>query len=220
MYKNYTFVLFRIHNLLPFLVKLNIYSDFGEDLVISHNFDIKAISYIDIGAGHPIIGSNTYLFYKNGCSGIIVEPIKFHYRLHKFFRRRDTQINRLVDENGTIVEFYEFNPTQYSTASQDEYNQMIKSGMKERKRYLVETISINTIMKEFTAGDYFLSIDCEGYDYDIIKAIKWSDIKKPVAIIHEITKDEMKAVELKNIMNKNGYIEIFKSKNNLVYKLK
>jgi hypothetical protein len=30
----------------------------------------------------------------------------------------------------------------------------------------------------------------------------------------------MKAVELKNIMNKNGYIEIFKSKNNLVYKLK
>ena len=53
------------------------YAQAGEDLII--DFVVKAmqiedITYLDIGAHHPTQFSNTYLFYKRGHKGVLVEP--------------------------------------------------------------------------------------------------------------------------------------------------
>ena len=206
IYKKYMNLVFFINNVKPVFWKLKkSYSDYGEDLIIEELIDSNTGSYIDIGAGHPIIGSNTYYFYKKSWQGITVEPIKFHNRLHKLVRRRDKQIKKLVSETNTRTKFYEFNPTQYSTNSLEQYREMVKNGMKERRSYYLNVISINQILSMVKNSVYFLSIDCEGYDSTIIKSIRWENIIKPRIIIFEkiSNKNELEIVE--QILWNNGY---------------
>jgi FkbM family methyltransferase len=213
-------LVFLINNVKPvFLEVKKSYSDYGEDLIIEKLLDSNTGSYVDIGAGHPIIGSNTYYFYKKGWQGITIEPIKFHNRLHKLVRRRDKQIKKLVSETNTRTKFYEFNPTQYSTNSLEQYTEMIKNGMKERRSYYLNVISINQILSMVKNSVYFLSIDCEGYDSTIIKSIRWEDLNKPRIIVFEkiSEKKELENVEL--ILLNNGYKLAKVSKINYVYLL-
>ena len=218
LYRNFMYIYFLVNNLKPFFHKdKESYSDFNEDVIIYGILGSKDIRYIDIGAGHPIIGSNTYYFYKKGCTGITVEPIKFHYILHKLFRKNDIQVNKLISNNHTKTKFYEFSPTQYSTISESQYSQIYSMGMRERKSYYLESISINDILQSFTNSNYFMSIDVEGFDSEIIKSINWSRNFKPSVIVFEIIKNEEDRLLVDSILINNGYKLARKTINNNIY---
>ena len=220
IYRKYQNFVFLINNIKPIFKKSRrSYSDYGEDLIIEKFINSNTGSYIDIGAGHPIIGSNTYYFYKKGWKGITVEPIKFHNRLHKIVRRRDKQIKKLVSETNTRTKFYEFNPTQYSTNSLEQYTVMVKNGMKERRSYYLNVISINQILSMVKNSVYFLSIDCEGYDSTIIKSIRWEDLNKPRIICFEKINEKKELENVELILLNNGYKLAKASNINYVYLL-
>src|ERR1700736_6249747 len=53
------------------------YAQAGEDLIvdfIAKAMQIDNMTYLDIGAHHPVQFSNTYLFYKRGHRGVLIEP--------------------------------------------------------------------------------------------------------------------------------------------------
>ncbi len=57
-----------------FGVPLHFSSD-GEDYILQKIFsNLKNGYYIDIGSHHPILHSNTFLFYLNGWRGVCVDP--------------------------------------------------------------------------------------------------------------------------------------------------
>src|SRR5262249_294836 len=67
----------------------------GEDLVMAEILARLAIAtprYFDIGAFHPTIGSNTFLFYVMGGSGVLVEPNPPMIDLLRRARPRDVVI--------------------------------------------------------------------------------------------------------------------------------
>ena len=71
IYKKYMWLKFLYENFVALLRKSKVsYSDFKEDLILEGIFGSLTGSYVDVGAGHPVIGSNSYLFYKKGWSGI------------------------------------------------------------------------------------------------------------------------------------------------------
>ena len=51
------------------------YSQFGEDKVIRSFLPERFGNYLDIGAGHPVRKLNTFLLYKLGWHGTLIEPI-------------------------------------------------------------------------------------------------------------------------------------------------
>ena len=58
-----------------FGVPLHFSSD-GEDFILHKIFSkLKNGYYIDIGSHHPILHSNTFLFYLNGWRGVCVDPL-------------------------------------------------------------------------------------------------------------------------------------------------
>ncbi|MEZ5194836.1 MAG: hypothetical protein R2764_00075 [Bacteroidales bacterium] len=68
------------------------YSQHGEDKFIVETllgYNLEGSLYIDVGANHPSSISNTYLLYRKGYSGIIIEPNKELVRLFRIFRKRD-----------------------------------------------------------------------------------------------------------------------------------
>jgi len=220
IYKNYMWLKFLYNNCVALLEKRKVsYSDFSEDLILESIFEGLTGSYVDVGAGHPVIGSNSYLFYKKGWDGITVEPIKLHSVLHKLKRGRDLQINKLIGESKDKVKFYEFNPTQYSTNSQSQYKDMIAKGMQERQTYYLECVSINEVLSKVKNKVYFLTIDCEGYDYEIIRMIKWNLIYKPKVIVFEKISNPIQAKEIHQLLSVQSYSLTKKTKINNIYLL-
>jgi FkbM family methyltransferase len=219
IYKKYMNLVFTVNNLKPIFYGTKTYSDFGEDLFIEKLMCSKDGSYIDIGAGHPIIGSNSYYFYKLGWQGITVEPIKFHNTLHRIVRKRDTKINKLVSEIYSRTILHEFNPTQYSTNSLEQFEDLVKRGMKERKNYYVDTISINQVIRMNKNLNYFLTIDCEGSDSLIIQSIVWDKIIKPKIIIFERIGNKIESFIVNDILLRNQYLLVDNSNNNCIYQL-
>ena len=166
-----------------------------------------------------MIGSNSYYFYKMGWHGITVEPIKFHNTLHKIVRKRDTKINKLVSEIYSRTILHEFNPTQYSTNSLEQFEDLVEKGMKERKNYYVDTVSVNQVISMNKNPNYFLAIDCEGSDSLILKSIIWNSIIKPMVIIFEIIKDRSESNIIDKILLENQYMLIQSTNNNNFYQL-
>jgi len=72
------------------------YSQFGEDVILLNLMGSGIGTYIDIGAGHPIRGSNTYALYRNGRSGILIDPILANVELARKRRPRDKALCALV----------------------------------------------------------------------------------------------------------------------------
>lgn len=52
------------------------FSQTGEDLLIAKFFPESDTGfYLDVGSGNPVIGSNTYFFYRQGWRGILIDQI-------------------------------------------------------------------------------------------------------------------------------------------------
>lgn len=140
-------------------------SQFGEDKILEkilppHGF------YVDIGAYHPHLYSNTYFLYKKGWHGIVVEPNKDMKVLFNFFRPRDTFVHAGV---GSGVLTY----NSYDDAAYNGFNTVVPSRVKLITSYSVKCLLLSEIVKDVPLID-FLNIDVEGMDLEVLKSHDWS----------------------------------------------
>ena len=97
------------------------YSQLGEDLVILNHLEwlgksIKSPGfYVDIGAFHPLDGSNTYKLYRNGSSGVVIDVGSQKKFLFKLFRSRDTFIDAAVVPDTFLEKHILFNIDGYGS---------------------------------------------------------------------------------------------------------
>ena len=87
------------------------YSQWAEDALIrdylKENGGIPpGWMYVDVGANHPTVISDTYLFYKSGYNGICVEPNVELADLLARFRPRDIVIPAAVAATRGLLKFY------------------------------------------------------------------------------------------------------------------
>src|SRR6476646_9082307 len=69
------------------------YSQTGEDAILAHLlFGHDPGFYVDVGAFHPILYSNTCYFYQRGWMGINIEPTRGRIDLFKRERPRDISL--------------------------------------------------------------------------------------------------------------------------------
>jgi hypothetical protein len=93
------------------------YSQYGEDILLIKS-DILQLNkkgfYVDIGANHPKIYSNTYKFYKAGWTGINIDPIPEMTNKFKQ-RKRDINLNIGISNNELEIDYYIFKTNQLNT---------------------------------------------------------------------------------------------------------
>src|SRR3569623_976818 len=90
------------------------YSQFGEDAIVQKILKKKNGTYVDIGAYHPDLYSNTYAFYKRGWRGYAIDPNPRSKFLFRWFRPRDELIHSAVGEKG-IKKYYEYSDPAYNS---------------------------------------------------------------------------------------------------------
>lgn len=165
------------------------YSQFGEDRVIASLLPETSGSYLDVGAGHPIRNSNTYLLYRRGWRGVLVEPILSLASQCRTTRKRDIVLNSLIGAGGFAEgtsEFWEFTPSEFSTTLEDRANSLIKSGVCLRSKYECAVIPIRFVTPAISPDEPFLfSLDIEGLDQAVLEAIDWHHFRPRIVCIED-----------------------------------
>lgn len=193
------------------------YSQSGEDKILSHLFRSagkERITYLDIGANHPQIHNNTYLFYRNG-RGVCVEPNPKFAEMIRSVRPRDTCLNVGVSfDDDRVADFFVMSSDTLSTFSKDEAFALHKEGLYTIEKTLsIPTRNINTIIEEnFDAPIDLVSIDVEGWNEEVIRSFDFARFRPFSFCVETLTFSDVGDGQ-----KITGIFEIFSDNRYLVY---
>ena len=181
------------------------YSFNGEDAIIRRYLPESKGSYLDVGCGNPIKGSNTYVFYKRGWNGTTIDPLSHLLVRHRIIRPRDTQLKGVVGNVDSDGLFFEFEADDFSTSSVDRYEELVDKGMQLRRKRVVKVIHLQDLdIYAQPLEPFLLDIDIEGLEKDVLLSMNWERFTPRVIAIEEwdspiYTKSEIRILlEAKN----------------------
>lgn len=200
----------------------NTYAQYGEDVLLDglcHTLGIDTPHYIDIGTHHASNLSNTYLFYKQGSSGVCIEPSPDLARAIAKARPRD--IVRAVGVGASSstapLPYYVLTAQTMNTFSKADAKQTIAApdvyGPQQIERIEhIPVIGINDILNEYALYMDIVSIDTEGMDEEIVRAIDFKKYRPKIWCIETVTQAP------DNSFNKNrSLISYLKEQGYVVY---
>lgn len=193
----------------------NSYSQAGEDLILSFLFNSLGLnkpSYIDIGANRPDYSSNTYIFYLNGSRGICIEPDRNLFENFIKVRPLDLCLNIAIGYNeDTELDYYVFDEPSVNTLSFKDAKERINGG----EFHHIDTIKVpvkkleDIIKTKCEALPNFISLDIEGFDYEVLKAFDFKNYPIPVWVVETIDyspkPQKIKNYSLVDLMILNGF---------------
>lgn len=199
----------------PFQGNLS-YAEAGEDLVVNAifgNLKITQISYLDVGAYEPIYLNNTYLFYRHGHRGVLVEPnVAMCERLRKV-RPEDTVLEAGIGvPKKSEADYYVMSEASWSTFDRAEAEHMAKASggkvtIKEVRK--MPLLDINEVMAEHFGGKAptFVSIDAEGWHLRILKAMDFKRFRPAVICVETKVSAEYGTISaIPALMKARGYV--------------
>lgn len=185
------------------------FSQYGEDLFVRDYFAGRKRrgTYVDVGASHPFIISNTYLLYTIGWRGITIEPIPRLVRKHKRHRPEDIQLQCGVADSNGVLPFFEMIPDVLSTCNSEEADRLVLSGTAVLlRRHEIGVVTLAEICRKYLAsrGLNLLSIDTEGLDLQVLKGLDWRAVV-PELIICEFATPVHAVDGLPGFLSERGY---------------
>ena len=202
-----------------------VYGQAAEDFLLQWWLPEKYGTYIDIGAGEPMRGSNTYAFYKRRWKGILVEPIGENCKLLKYLRPRDQVLKLLVGNQNSYVDFYEFDPYQCSTTVLTVAEELLSKSVRLKSISRILIMPMSDFAPDMDPlQPTLLSIDVEGADLEVLESNDWSKTRPRVVCVEELPDSMVDGVIEKFLAKRNykrvtytGLSSIYVAQNYLEY---
>jgi FkbM family methyltransferase len=169
------------------------YAQDGEDLMLYsllyNVLKLQKPSYLDIGAGDPVQGNNTYAFYGSGSRGVLVEPNPTLVDALRRVRPADVVVNAGVGVSDVALADYYVIRDQWplNTFSPEDVAALRRRSKEDPVEKVIKMplIQINRLIKDhFDKAPDLLSIDIEGMDLDVLKSLDFHAYR-PAAICAE-----------------------------------
>lgn len=199
------------------ILGIKYYGQHGDDLVIAAIFErigIKKPTYLDIGANHPYLYSNTVLMYEQGCRGICVEPDSCAARVFAILRPEDIVLNIGISTKEGTLPFFKFSDgCGLNTFSETEAKRW-DAEIKEVVELPVTTLQ--KIINQYCPNGFpdFLDCDIEGMDYIVLKDYDLAS-NGPRVICVEVRENEI--LKWDEMMKKKGYFRFCRIGENNIY---
>jgi len=186
------------------------YSQYGEDIIAGALLNKPTGFYVDVGAYHPIVISNTYLFYRQGWRGICIDANPGALELFKQKRPRDILVHSAVSEQEGVAQF---NITAAGPTAHLEGAGF--SGVASEK--LARTINVqkrrleNILRENLPPGQSidFLSVDCEGHDLEVLRSNDWQKYRPQVIAVEDFHEDS--SSDICNFLAPLGYRHVLRT---------
>jgi len=171
------------------------YSQCGEDLIMDFVLSAlgrRRISYLDIGAHHAKYLSNSFRFYRAGGRGVLVEPDPDLAAALANARPRDKVLAVGLAAREGSLDFYRMAEPTLNTFSKAEAELQEKRGKRILSKSRVDVRTPSWVLETCFdgGGPDMISLDVEGMDEEIIKAVdlpRW----KPLVICVETIRYRM-----------------------------
>lgn len=157
------------------------YSQHQEDRFILEflsGYDLEGSIYVDVGANHPSDISNSYLLYRNGLKGIVVEPNKELISLFHRFRKRDIALAIGCSNSSAVLPFHVSKTPVLSSFA----------GERDVNTYKTEYLPVMKLDDALTNFSYkyisLLSIDVEGLNFEVLEGAA-STVKRSLLVCLE-----------------------------------
>ena len=197
------------------------FSQSGEDKIIEFllnygNSAKKGISYLDIGCNDYKNLSNTYLLYRKGINGVLIDANPIYINEININRPNDVILNCGVGQKSSSeLTFYVLNSSDLSSFNLDTVKeaQKVSPWIEIVKEIKVPVYDLDTIYKKyFHSTPTIVSIDVEGDELGILSSSDLEKYRPYIFIIETIEyKDRVtlnnKRNDIVDFMNENDYIE-------------
>ena len=154
---------------------LRSYAQCGEDIlahtILCRQMRIDRPNYVDIGAHDPVRLSNTYLLYRLGSRGLLIEPDPDCVKRLRRKRRHDTVLPAGISVDGSrSAKFYRMNQPTLNTFSLTDAEDACRQGpYRIVERMAVPVLPIGeAIDRHLGNRPNFVSVDAEGMDLAIL----------------------------------------------------
>jgi FkbM family methyltransferase len=193
------------------------YSQCGEDTILSFVFNLLKVSqptYLEIGAFHPVQLSNTYLFYRQGSTGVCVEPNPKLLEPFKRIRPRDICCHAgCAKDSKQKAEFYVMDPSFLSTFSAEEAKRYSKYPNHRIECIIdVPLLNVNEIIEMTLRREPdIISIDVEGLDLEIVQSFDFTRFRPTAFCVETLNYApdgiERKSEEIGKLLTGRGYMQ-------------
>lgn len=176
------------------------YAQNFEDRIIEAFFpDVKAGTYVDVGANHPFYHSVTKIFYDMGWSGINVEPNPMLFEQIAEQRPKDKNLMIGLGNKPGELELRVYHSLDglegISTLAKEMKDNYATRTDKNTKRFSDVKIQVETLKdalkKQGLNHIHFLKVDVEGYEYEVLEGNDWEKFRPELICIeaNHIMKD-------------------------------
>lgn len=185
------------------------FSQAGEDMILRSIF-MKYYNgtYVDVGAYHPYIGSNTHYFYRfMNWRGINIEPNPRQMDYFMKYRKQDINLNIGISTERSVMEYYVIKDIPVMNSFSLEF--LKRAGLEEtiEKKMMIQTLPLAEVLKTHLPQNKsidILNIDAEGMDQTILESNDW-DLYRPKCIIIESDVDNWENSPARNYLKERDY---------------
>lgn len=175
------------------------YAFAGEDRLIEGLLNPKVGQrgfYVDVGANHPTLFSNTYSFYRRGWRGICVDANSELIHLYRLYRPRDRAVTALVSDAPGVREFYQVQNDVLSTTMAENLENYRQEGLSIAVARL-QTRSLTEVLIQQEAPAIFdlLTVDTEEHDLQVLKSLDLSLFRPRLIVVEDDAFDPLLPLE-------------------------
>jgi FkbM family methyltransferase len=150
------------------------YAQNAEDILIDRLFRGEVGTFVDIGACHPVIHSNTAFFHERGWRGVNLEPSAVAFQFFVDHRPLDRNLNLAASDFDGELTYYEI--ADHVIHGISTLSAEIARGYARRGYAVVEKpVAVRTVRGLVQEYDIdppdFLSIDVESHEAQVIRGI-------------------------------------------------
>jgi FkbM family methyltransferase len=166
------------------------FSSAGEDMILRHLLGSDKMSgfYVDVGAFHPTLFSNTYFFYLNGWQGINIEARPGSKPLFDKIRPRDINLEVGVSsESGSMTYYFIAEDSPMNSFSPD-FLRQIEMLNEVRSEISVPTLPLADLFdRHLPEGQPidFLDVDVEGHDLEVLESNDWKRFRPRLIVVED-----------------------------------
>jgi FkbM family methyltransferase len=194
----------------------------GEDLILRRHFEGRgAGTYVDVGAHHPWRFSNTYLFYRQGWSGLNIDATPGSMEAFRRKRPRDRNVEAAVAGAARTITFFAFDDPALNTFDPAAVERAKAAGYRVVEERKLRTTTLAELLREHLPGGRidFLSVDVEGLDAEVLGSNDW-DAFAPEVVLAETfgqTLSDVQASPVARILGGHGYELASKTANTSIF---
>lgn len=182
------------------------WSQSGEDVILGELLPEQHGTYVDVGAAHPRLGSNTYFLYRRGWQGTLIEPNPDSAQTLRKARPRDRIIEAAAGATAGTAHFTIFRSDYLSSIDPAVTQERINAGEVVQALLEVPVVTLGDL-KLYADPEQpcLLSIDCEGADLEVLQGNNWSTFTPRVICIEEPATTLSKPTAIRELLEGHGY---------------